>query len=418
MAIEINWGLLQPVDVGAAFQTGLANGQQMARQAAVESALRDYTAGGLDPSTANDPAMSERMRRAEGVLAAYAPDRLVTIDRIRSGRAQELVEQQARERRAAIFGKYGSDPAGARNDALAAVDMEALKVLDGLDEARKGQVIAGARLLEETNPTDQASYDRALQLARQGGIDVSNAPPEYNPEWIEGIKHLGRVASGPAKASEPTANIKDYEYARAQGYTGTFQQWQAENAGPVVVTNEDGTKTIIPRSALGGMASPSPARGGTTGGDASGIRAKNNPGALRKPGSMEFQTFPTEAAGIAAQERLLGRYHRRGLNTVSRVVETYAPRTSRGGDNTDEQVNNYTAYVAGRLGIDPNAPIPASMVPKLAEAMREFETGDRKPAKTQMASGGAPRVASKAEYDRLPSGTRFTAPDGSVRVKP
>ncbi|HET8644051.1 MAG TPA: hypothetical protein VFO85_01105 [Vicinamibacteria bacterium] len=32
--------------------------------------------------------------------------------------------------------------------------------------------------------------------------------------------------------------------------------------------------------------------------------------------------------------------------------------------------------------------------------------------------GGPAQPKSKAEYDRLPSGTRFTAPDGSVRVKP
>jgi hypothetical protein len=74
---------------------------------------------------------------------------------------------------------------------------------------------------------------------------------------------------------------------------------------------------------------------------------------------------------------LLGRYHQRGLNSVSKVVETYAPRKSRGGDNTDAQVNNYIAYVSHRLGVDPSAVIPPAMVPQLAQAMREFETGQR-----------------------------------------
>lgn len=68
----------------------------------------------------------------------------------------------------------------------------------------------------------------------------------------------------------------------------------------------------------------------------------------------------------------------RGLNTVSSIVETYAPRRSRGGDNTDAQVNNYIGYVARRLGISPNTPISPRDVSRLAAAMREFETGRRR----------------------------------------
>jgi len=67
----------------------------------------------------------------------------------------------------------------------------------------------------------------------------------------------------------------------------------------------------------------------------------------------------------------------RGLNNVSSIVETYAPRQSRGGDNTDAQVNNYISYVSKRLGVDPTQPLSPAMIPQLSEAMREFETGRR-----------------------------------------
>lgn len=103
----------------------------------------------------------------------------------------------------------------------------------------------------------------------------------------------------------------------------------------------------------------------------------NNPGALRFPGSMKFQSFDTPQAGVQAQEAQLGRYFKRGINSVSGVVETYAPRKSRGGDNTDEQVNNYIGYVSKRLGIDPSAPLSSGHLSRLAQAMREFETGQR-----------------------------------------
>lgn len=107
------------------------------------------------------------------------------------------------------------------------------------------------------------------------------------------------------------------------------------------------------------------------------IDRNNNPGALRVPGSRQFQRFASVSDGVRAQEGQLRRYFGRGLNTVASIVETYAPRRSRGGDNTDEQVNNYIAHVAQRLGISPHQRLTPSIISNLAEAMRGFETGRR-----------------------------------------
>lgn len=92
---------------------------------------------------------------------------------------------------------------------------------------------------------------------------------------------------------------------------------------------------------------------------------------------MQFQRFNSPQEGIHAQEAQLRRYQARGLNSVASIVETYAPRRSRGGDNTDEQVNNYIAYVAKRIGVDPHAELSPATVSRLGQAMREFETGRR-----------------------------------------
>jgi hypothetical protein len=92
---------------------------------------------------------------------------------------------------------------------------------------------------------------------------------------------------------------------------------------------------------------------------------------------MQFQRFPSPQAGIQAQEAQLGRYMGRGLNNVSSIVETYAPRKSRGGDNTDEQVNNYIGYVAKRLNVNPADTLSPALLPRLGQAIREFETGKR-----------------------------------------
>lgn len=92
---------------------------------------------------------------------------------------------------------------------------------------------------------------------------------------------------------------------------------------------------------------------------------------------MEFQRFSSPQEGIQAQLGLLGRYHQRGLKTVSDIIETYAPRQSRGGDNTDAQVNNYIKYVARRVGVNPRDALSPAVLSRLAQAMREFETGKR-----------------------------------------
>jgi hypothetical protein len=108
------------------------------------------------------------------------------------------------------------------------------------------------------------------------------------------------------------------------------------------------------------------------------ILRNNNPGALRVPGSTRFQRFASADEGIQAQESLLRRrYFGRGLNTVASIVETYAPRMSRGGDNTDAQVNNYIAHVSRRLGVSPGQHLTPEIIGRLAAAMREFETGRR-----------------------------------------
>jgi hypothetical protein len=92
---------------------------------------------------------------------------------------------------------------------------------------------------------------------------------------------------------------------------------------------------------------------------------------------MQFQHFADPQQGIQAQEALLGHYMGRGLNSVQSIVETYAPRRSRGGDNSDASVNNYIGYVAKRIGVDPRDALSPAVLPRLGQAMREFETGKR-----------------------------------------
>ena len=112
---------------------------------------------------------------------------------------------------------------------------------------------------------------------------------------------------------------------------------------------------------------------------------KDGPFARSQPGykgadADGFAVFEDANAGTRAQVSLLQqRYFGRGLNTPASIVNTYAPP---GPENSGASVSNYTNFIARRLGIGPNDPIPPGRVVELAQAMQEFENG------TGAASGG------------------------------
>ena len=169
----------------------------------------------------------------------------------------------------------------------------------------------------------------------------------------------------------------------------------------------DGSIIPVPKEMPG--ASPGLV-GGSRGGGGGHPALATNPGALKdsaftraQPGYVgtkgSFAVFDTPEAGIAAQEKLLrDSYVGRGFNTISKIVNRYAPQ---GPENSAASVRNYQQYVAQRTGLDINAPIPSNKIPVLAAAMREFETGQRPGGGVQMGqpipgTGKTERAATEA----------------------
>ena len=252
---------------------------------------------------------------------------------------------------------------------------------------------------------ERCAADAAAGYAQRGAFMQSAAPAlianGWTPQELQSFdptdEHVEALSSAAMTVGEVTDSMK--------------LNWHPIGENGSFATDQFGNPTGS-GNPFAPSSTPLPSGGG-------GQSGNNNPGALRVPGSTQFQNFPNEGAGIQAQHRQLSRYFGRGINTVSEIVETYAPRKSRGGDNTDEQVNNYIAYVAQRLGVNPADTLSPAVLQRLAGAMREFETGHRSSGYSgRVGDGSAGLVSSKAEFDRLPSGTHFIAPDGSERVKP
>jgi len=127
-----NWNLLQMPDIGAAFQQG----QEMRRQSDGRNALAAYAANPNEQSL--------------NALSPYNPQFVVQTKR--QDQQFQLEQQKLTQK------THG----------------EQMQVL--------GRLIAPVK--------DEASYQQALAAARQGGLDISAAPPTFDPQFIGRTKLL------------------------------------------------------------------------------------------------------------------------------------------------------------------------------------------------------------------------------------
>jgi hypothetical protein len=103
-----------------------------------------------------------------------------------------------------------------------------------------------------------------------------------------------------------------------------------------------------------------------------------------------FARFPTPEAGIKAQTALITNdYVNKGINTIDAIVDTYL---GKGSENSLKNRSGYKTYLMQKTGLSLGQQITAADIPKVTEAMRQFETGQRAPAPTAApAPKGAPK---------------------------
>jgi len=121
-----------------------------------------------------------------------------------------------------------------------------------------------------------------------------------------------------------------------------------------------------------------------------------NPGNMRPPGaSTGFATFATPQEGLAALDNNLQAYGKRGLNTISSIISTWAPPS-------ENDTASYVADVSKRLGVSPSQPLDMSnpiVRQALSTAITLHEQG---PSKVFAAS--APSQASGGLVPQMPPG--------------
>lgn len=182
---------------------------------------------------------------------------------------------------------------------------------------------------------------------------------------------------------------EDYTLGQTR-FSGQTNAPVAQAARPAEYIQVDPTKNLteIPGSAPvgGGGAAPRGIRNNNPGNIEDGPFAQSLPGYKGSDG--RFAIFETPQDGVNAGAQLLGSYARRGLTTPAEIINRWAPPS----DNNPTQA--YAQYVAQRLGIGVNDPIPESRRGEAFQAINEFENGPRGPSQ---GSGGGPRVVSAAQ---------------------
>ena len=97
----------------------------------------------------------------------------------------------------------------------------------------------------------------------------------------------------------------------------------------------------------------------------------NNPGNIRDVGiawegrtgsNSGFVTFATPELGVRALTRNLYTYQNRGLTSVRDMISTWAPPS-------ENDTTGYVNFVAGQMGVDPDAPVNLSNNPALTQQM-------------------------------------------------
>jgi hypothetical protein len=260
-------------------------------------------------------------------------------------------------------------------------------------------------------PWKEASASKALTAAEE----LSNEFTTQNLGTSTRVIRTPKYGRGPAEVVEGSEAAVDIKPTVVN----------VDNVGPVIVDPNTGKGYAVGAGAPGGYAAPGaggprgvaggePAKGGPV-----AKALQTNPGALKdgpfarsQPGytgkSGGFATFKTPEDGVRAQENLLRTaYVGKGFNTIDKIINRYAPQ---GPENSAASVSNYKKYVARKAGVDINAPISPAQIPVVAQAMREFETGNTSGGGrgTAGAGTGAPTL-SIGEAAKLPSKKRVSS---------
>lgn len=229
---------------------------------------------------------------------------------------------------------------------------------------------------------DNANYVLANQQAFQQ-IDYFGAAHGWSPEQIQ------------AKKIEFKEKVAD----------SALSQWSAENSIAFIQSNGELSDTVSgSRRAVsgGGEASADGPRGVRNNNPGNLEASSSNPWVGQTGSDGRFAKFETPEHGIRALGRNLLSYQRQGIDTVSDIINRWAPPT----DNNDTAA--YIKSVCAQLGVKADQPLDASnpdTLQALCAAIIKHENGSQPYSNEQLSTG----VSAALGLSQLPtSNKRYT----------
>jgi hypothetical protein len=324
-----------------------------------------------------------------GPLQAMELGRQSQRDQIKQQRA----DQQQQQHDAALQQYSAGDRAGAQKTAVASGDFDLADHLSKQDDNHRqqltqvyGTVLQSAYALKSLPPElRQAAFD-----AQAPRLQAMGVPPETIAEYRGKLDDANLDAVGQQSMSV-LEQIKQHEAANKPVAVAANSKLINPATGAVIADNVVAPKadwqfdsvsgSWLQKPGTGDMAAggiPGSAPG--AGGAPRSVR-NNNPGNLKAspftqglPGysgtdSGGFAVFDSPQSGASAQGALLGSYMDRGINTVAKIINRWAPP----GDNNDTAA--YIANVAKALNINPGDTLTKAAIPALQAAISRQEHG-------------------------------------------
>lgn len=110
------------------------------------------------------------------------------------------------------------------------------------------KILMGAKIIRQINPQDEAGWQMARQAAQQVGLDLSDVPPNYDPNYV---RSLTSIADAMEKDVAPTGMERNYEFLRQKNpqLAEQYLQGQANPMQWVRTETDEGTSlTAVPRA--------------------------------------------------------------------------------------------------------------------------------------------------------------------------
>jgi hypothetical protein len=415
--VEINWGLLQPVDTGAAVQQGFATGMALVRHAQTQHALQSYLA-------------NPESDQAYNALATYDPNAAATIQHQQLVRHQLAMQaDQEAQTRAIGMRAASGDVSGARNDALAAGNFDLLSHLEKMDDDSRGKVAAfykaAAPIAYQMRQTKDPAQRKALLEAARPQLLATGV----SPDAIDNFD----VSNDQALDGLIAANSTVDQLIERGRIT-----WHQQGEQPSFATNYMG-EPIGSQNPYRQGASPSPqpapaAQGGFDAavahvlGNEGGYSASDMNGAPVNFGINQGANPDVDVSKLTRdQARQI--YHDRYWvpsgaeklppNMQAPYFDVYIrnPKIAKealdasGGD--PQKFVELTSGYFQHLGTTEKGKKYAKAWANRDRKNLEIATGGN-----VQPSDGTPHITSEADFNDLPHGATFIAPDGSRRVKP